>query len=118
MDSKLKSLAEALKPLKITYQKKLPSRLAEIDLAWSKLLSEHAVQHDFEVFYGSIHKLAGTGETFGFSEISRIAKLLQNQIMNVLNNDLCWSDEDRKRTEQLFCELKSEIQCSISKDAD
>jgi len=78
--------------LRQDYANKLPQKLSEIETIWRNLLANNWQQSDRELLERALHSLAGSGKTFGFSDLSRVAKtaeLMLNQTVDVFNAEEC-----------------------------
>ncbi len=80
-EDKLKNFQEKLHVLQNTYVTQLPEKLFEIRELWGQFSSgEHS---DVQDLRRAVHSLAGSGATFGFSDISVVARELEDQIRSL-----------------------------------
>lgn len=85
-----------LQKLKDAFALALPSRLAELEALWSAL-GEHPTDETIRTLERAMHSLAGSGATFGFPDISRQAKSIENTLRPLVDDPLALTDA--KRTE-------------------
>jgi diguanylate cyclase (GGDEF)-like protein len=75
-----------LEKLKNEYKAQLPAKVDAIVADWGKLCN--AWQPELMViFHRNIHSLIGTSGTFGFNDISKTARMLEEQIKPLLNQN-------------------------------
>jgi HPt (histidine-containing phosphotransfer) domain-containing protein len=70
-----------LQQLRADYARRLPERLAQISVQWEALCqpaSSGSVQYDGLI--REFHTLAGSGASFGFPEVSRLARELEQSL--------------------------------------
>jgi len=97
---------EKLKALKIRYIESLPERLESLASGLHALYASDA--YDEDVFYGArntSHKLAGSGQTFGFFGISDTARQIELQIERWMKETHIPTAEEREGVDHLFHEL-------------
>lgn len=82
MANNLDDLQKALAPLKKRFAEQLPEKIKSLNALWVKASAAEAIKNDWDDFYILAHKLAGSGSTFGFDEISHIARKLELLIGN------------------------------------
>jgi len=73
------SLENRLAALRIGYVAKLGEKMEE--------MAEAQAQRSLEALARLSHKLAGSGATFGFAEVSDAARLLENTCVNVMESE-------------------------------
>lgn len=79
MNSSAKAVQDKLRALRESYARQLGERLAELDALWSPCVEEgDAVA--CESLNMLVHRLAGSGETFGFRDLSRGARAIEQLI--------------------------------------
>jgi len=71
--SKENTIENKLRKLKETYAKKLPQKIRELKSLWKKGFLDEVETSLLQNLYEEVHKLTGSGSTFGFKEISRCA---------------------------------------------
>src|SRR5262245_46141329 len=67
----------ALSAAQAEYRRNLPKRISEINAVWQQLMSAAWSRNEFETFIRLAHRLAGSGETYGFAKVSRTAHALE-----------------------------------------
>ncbi len=73
-------ISEKLKILLNNYRSQLPQRLSEIEALWLSICQQVAAEDEINELYRIVHSLAGSGASFGFSELSKAAKAFELQI--------------------------------------
>jgi diguanylate cyclase (GGDEF)-like protein len=97
MASEKSSFELHLEKLKAEYKSQLPSKIATIIDDWKKLYE--AWQPELMVvLHRNVHSLIGTSGTFGFSDISKTARTLEEQLKPLLSN----KDENFKISTELY----------------
>lgn len=76
-----KRKAKLLK-LQERYVQELPGKVKEIFVTWEKLLADHDNAQLWEQMIRLPHSLAGSGTTFGYPSITRIARELEELVKN------------------------------------
>lgn len=79
MNSNAKAVQAKLRSLRESYAQQLGERLAEIDEAWVPCV-ENGDAAACDALHMQVHRLAGSGETFGFRGLSRSARAIENLI--------------------------------------
>lgn len=79
-DSK-QELEKQLNQLRQEYAAQLPARLEEVEEAWEKLRG-HWSQENLDQLYRPLHKLAGSGTTFGFPRLSELTGRIERTLKN------------------------------------
>jgi CheY-like chemotaxis protein/HPt (histidine-containing phosphotransfer) domain-containing protein len=76
------AMAERMRPLRAHYFESLRQRMQVIERALVMLVSDEFNQpQDRRALQTEVHKLAGTGATYGFPKISEAAKALENTLI-------------------------------------
>ncbi len=63
-----------MKVLGEKYANQFPSRMVEIKSLWVKIADKESDRDALDELYRLVHGLAGSGATFGFSQLSEAAK--------------------------------------------
>lgn len=63
-----------------SYREQLPARIAELEQAWEALQESGWGVEPYVQFKGLLHRLSGTGSTFGFHAISAAARQLEQYL--------------------------------------
>jgi HPt (histidine-containing phosphotransfer) domain-containing protein len=77
MSSSQKSIEDLMRPLRIQYQHDLSTRIELLEEFADQIASGSIEQDRIAEVTSIAHKLAGTGTTFGFEDISRYGKELE-----------------------------------------
>jgi len=102
------SVREKLKLLKTKYVQSLPQRIEELSAALHGV--EQCRGFCKETFFAAqnaAHKLAGSGQTFGFTGISTTARSIEVLIEQCSQDRRMLSAEEKNKIEMLFQELTS-----------
>lgn len=76
------AVQERIRALKISYFEQLPEKVGMITSLWKYLTEENWSADKHEQFYREVHSLAGSGETFGFKQLSTHARQLEKFFSN------------------------------------
>lgn len=76
---------EKLRALQARFENDLAQRLDHIDAAWRTLESGEFADDDLQNFHLLLHRLAGSGATFGFPAISQISQQMEDIVLRVIN---------------------------------
>ncbi len=82
MTEKQKRINERLKALKQAYVEGLPERIGEIDALAASIRHDPGSEkgrEGLDALYHLVHKLSGSGGTFGFPAISDAAQLIEDE---------------------------------------
>lgn len=85
-------IAEQLRQLREDYAKQLPAKLAQLEQAFSKRKDAGELQS----LRFLAHGLAGSGATFGFPDVSAVARRLETMVDGALSSGRPFSDEESK----------------------
>lgn len=106
MTSEKSSFELHLEKLKSEYKAQLPAKIAAIKSDW--LLLNNRWQGDVTVqLHRNVHSLIGTSGTFGFNDISKTARTMEELLKPLLSQ----KDEDYKIDPELYDEVISIINC-------
>lgn len=100
------SVRAKLKLLKTKYVQSLPQRIEELSTALKAV--ERCGEFSKETFFAAqnaSHKLAGSGETFGFTSISKSARGIEVLMEQCSQDQRILSMEEKEKIEMLFQEL-------------
>ena len=102
-DREKPDIADKLALLHERYFEKLPDKVAEIEVAWSKLdLHSPDPFPILDELYRQVHSLTGSAGTFGAYELSNTAKELQRHLKNVIDSRNTISQNDYDLIERLI----------------
>lgn len=78
-------LQQQLVALKQSYAAKLASELASLNTLANTLLDSQEIESVLSELHQKLHKLAGSGGTFGFPQLSQAARELETQVQALLH---------------------------------
>ena len=92
-----KTIEESLRALKDDFAAKLPSKLDKIEQVWNQASAENQEETIAELIF-LCHKLAGSGASFGFQDVSKYARLAEEASKEIqknseLNSNVSWADD-------------------------
>ena len=112
MSSPEEQLQSKLAKLKDVFLAQLPEKIESLQSHWNAL-TEHGWSHDsINAFHLIVHSLIGTSGTFGFTEISNLARELEVLVKAISQQGTAPSKEDIEKTKQAFVTLCSEMLAS------
>jgi CheY-like chemotaxis protein len=76
-NSKEAALKEKFKSLKEQYKKNLAQKKHSLKKTWAAILANDNVDSNLKELYLILHNLSGTGNTFGFNQVTEHARLLE-----------------------------------------
>ena len=80
-----KKLIQGLDNLKADYRYKLPDKLATLTEKWTEIRINGWREELARTIHNVCHHLAGTGHTFGYSEITNYARIVEIQLTNLFD---------------------------------
>ena len=89
-------LMDKLRTLQVRYQADLAQKLAALDVAWQPVGGAGCSSDELRHFHLLLHRLAGSGATFGFVAISEISQVLETIVLRVLNDGASLDDAGRR----------------------
>jgi len=92
-ETQREGLAQRLAQLRADYVARLPSELAALKSLGEGLRGRERDRGDMEALCQRLHKLAGTGGSFGLTELSANARVLEQKVERWLEKDLGELDE-------------------------
>lgn len=82
------AIEEKMRPLRARYFEVLRQRMQDLERILGLLVaSELSLEQDREVLLTNVHKLSGTGATYGFPQISKAAKAVEDVMLAGMAND-------------------------------
>jgi len=75
---------EQFKSLQKEYQQQLPSKIGQISEIWYRLLRWPERVADWEKLHCLLHRLVGSGATFGMRELSETARIMEGYIKDMM----------------------------------
>ena len=103
-------LEQKLAVLRSSYAAKLPDKLEEIEEAAAPLSSEPSpeeARHALDALHRLSHKLAGSGETFGFKDLGEVARQIEDACASLLEMDDPPSSRRREELGELLKSLRA-----------
>lgn len=108
-----KKVQDKLKDLLIQYQKKLPDKIARIEEQWQEIQQQWNPEK-MEILHRDIHSLCGSSGTYGYVELSKVARQAEIYLKeNLLNADDI-SDQQKKKVTSYLDQLKAYASVSIN----
>ena len=93
----MKTIEEKLEVVRLSYERELPEKMMKIDKAYISLCSAKTLNTEsLYEFYILIHNLIGSGTTFGFTELSILAKALDVKIKVYIDTKKLPTEEELK----------------------
>ena len=89
-------LTDLLRTLQARYQNDLAQKLALLDAAWQSVDRDDYTSDELRHFHLLLHRLAGSGATFGFVAISEISQNLEEIVLRVLNDGASLDNPNRR----------------------
>ena len=99
------SLEEQLKVLQVSYVKKIPKKLEDMESSWAAL-KQQSTEKNLGDFYCLVHKITGSGATYGFKQISETARPLEVLLNEKRENFSSLNVQDKSKIDSLFADLK------------
>ncbi|MBL4608402.1 MAG: diguanylate cyclase [Pseudomonadales bacterium] len=99
---------EKLLKLQLRYTHELPEKVADIFDTWEKLVADCENPELWELMSRLPHNLAGSGTTFGYPEVTRIARELEQHVRSAEQNSLL--KDFARKTQRLLRDLDSASQ--------
>ena len=112
MASRTEKLQNQLSALTEEYVRQLPQRIKEIDEIYQKLMQ---CPDDLEIYKNlrlQVHKLAGSGATFGFDAITASGRTLEVHLSNLVESGLLETNPDEQHIGIYLTQLKKD--CNLN----
>lgn len=74
------AIKHQFKELQREYASRLPQKILDLEKMWREVLEDHDATIQLAKFRRMVHSIAGSGETFGFKDITDIARQLEVQL--------------------------------------
>src|SRR4030042_5314085 len=97
MNNSEESFQEKLNEIRKSYAEKLPSKMIEIEEIWHSLTEDKWLPETLEVFHRHVHKLSGSGASFGFKTLSNISRNLDILLKPLVENKSSPTNEQRSQ---------------------
>jgi len=92
VDTKVQKKIEALHRL---YSKNLPAKLQSIEKLWQEI-QQHWDLPSFQVFHREVHSLCGSAGTYGYMNLSKFARQMEQYLKAVLQKEVMDSTSQKK----------------------
>jgi len=99
MPDQREEIQDKLKELQDEYLKRLPNELHDAQALWSAVRLDGSDTESLESLYRLMHRLNGSGTTFGFPDISHTASMVEEAIQEIVNNEGTPSPDQEKQIE-------------------
>lgn len=106
-------IQKKLHELFVHYSKSLPERIHSLELKWQAQL-KHWDLAGFQDFHRNVHSLCGSAGTYGYFELSKIARALEILLKTILVQEHL-THENQEEINYFFSELKSVLAHEIPK---
>ena len=87
---------DKLRALQARYEKDLAEKLVLLDAAWQAVDRADYTRDDLSCFHLLLHRLAGSGATFGFIAVSEITQRLEATVLTVLYDNAAFDSGTRR----------------------
>ena len=104
--SKLDAFKEQMDALHRAYVQQLPHKVQQIEELWRAVSAGTPDKDTLQLLYHLVHKLSGSGPTFGFTSISERAGCLEEAIKRLMANGVAPSPEEKQRVDQAVASLR------------
>jgi len=104
--SKLEAFKQQMEALHRAYVQQLPHKVQQIEELWRTVCKDAQDKATLQLIYHLVHKLSGSGPTFGFTTISERAECLEEVIKRVMRQGVVPSQEEKRRGDQAVASLK------------
>jgi diguanylate cyclase (GGDEF)-like protein len=81
------ALAEGKQRLRSEYQRNLPDKLADLTEKWAQIRVDGWREELARTIHNVCHHLAGTGKTFGYTNVTKYARIVEMQLVRVFDDD-------------------------------
>lgn len=101
MASPAAELQEKMRELRVAYAAQVPEKIRQIE----EICADYQSRHDEEALHAlhrMVHSLTGSGATFGFTELSQVARVLEERLKNIVDQKLPANEEN-------FTEIRRQI---------
>ncbi|WED42763.1 diguanylate cyclase [Legionella cardiaca] len=109
----MEKVENKLQALFISYSKNLPNKIEQIAQAWQEQIACFD-KEKFKVFHRNVHSLCGSAGTYGYTELSKVARELEIYLKNLLDNSSL-SEEEQQTISHLLIKLEEQLKLAPSK---
>jgi diguanylate cyclase (GGDEF)-like protein len=96
---------EQLKALRKNYASELPEKIGQVEEAWREVQSKRSIG-SLKALHLLIHKLTGSGATFGFTSLSEVARNLEIYLKSLIEKSSTLAEADEREIAPLLTALK------------
>lgn len=107
-DHPLDTLQEKLRLLGASYAAQLPEKIQQLEADWRDLLQAWDGEK-LQMLHRNAHSLTGSGATFGFVEVSKLAHVLEQTLKELINHDAPASAGQQAAVLRQMEDLKREV---------
>ncbi len=97
---------EKIRLLAVSFAEKLPEKVEQIDESWKQLQGEWDTQ-TLQTLHRLVHGLTGSGKTFGFPNLSIVARTLEQILKGLLQESLNADEQQKTEIQKNITELQS-----------
>ena len=109
MSDSNEDISQKLKELQQNYLSQLPQDISTADDLWNTVRQNPKEEDALQALYRLMHRLNGSGMTFGFPMVSEIAGTLERALQEIINQDLPATSDQLKHINLVFQTLKTRI---------
>ena len=104
--SKPDAFKEQMDALHRAYVQQLPHKVQQIEEMWRAVSAGTPDKDTLQLLYHLVHKLSGSGPTFGFTSINERAGCLEKAIERLMANGVAPSPQEKQRVDQAVASLR------------
>jgi chemotaxis protein histidine kinase CheA len=116
MTSEHDPVSDRLAALFAEYRNQLPDRMTQIELQFEAVRTDPADAQRLTSLVFSLHRLAGSGATFGFDDITRIARRWEHLIQPRVKDGSAVPATELAEMASLLSELRTAIAAAHKSD--
>jgi HPt (histidine-containing phosphotransfer) domain-containing protein len=105
--------SDRLRALQARYEKDLAEKLVQLDAAWQAVDHGDYTSDDLLRLHSLLHRLAGSGATFGFNAVSEITQRLEGFVLAVLYDDDAFDSQTRREIRDGIRALRDAAPASV-----
>ena len=98
-------LQEKLRLLAMSYAVKLPDKISQIEQTWGQLQIEWN-EETLQTLQRMVHSLTSSGKTFGFVELSRMARILEESLKDMVRSKTPANEQQCVQIQNQIAELR------------
>lgn len=99
-------LQEKMRVLREAYASQLPEKIQQVEDTWEELSPESWSDETLQTLHRMVHSLTGSGATFGFPELSNVARVLEGSLKELVNLKVTPSVEQRAKVNLQIADLR------------